>query len=74
MESLTAIWFVINLAFVAAAIAFLFVSRAVQEAARRGDAPSASRLRRVRTLVGIMAVVLFVAMAAVFLTNMRVNG
>ncbi len=71
----TLIWFLINLVFVTAVITFLFMQRSYTEARGNGaDTAHVKRLDRRRKLAGIVSIVLFVAMAASFMTNMRLNG
>jgi hypothetical protein len=71
----TLIWFLVNMLFVTAVITFLFMQRAFSEARNGSAEPSLlERLNRRRKLAGIISIVLFVAMAASFMTNMRLNG
>lgn len=69
------VWFVINIFFVGSLIVMLFAHRGVTEAQRQG-APAArlTKLKRVRMSLQILTVLLFVAMTASFLINMKVNG
>lgn len=69
------IWFLTNMVFVISVVAFLFAHRAVTEGRRLQVA--ATRLSasiRLRRTIGIASIVLFVAMAASFMINMKVNG
>ncbi|GMK45503.1 hypothetical protein [Paenibacillus glycanilyticus] len=71
----TAIWFVINMFFVASVITLLFMHRSVTEAAldpSGGERLAAAKTRR--KWVSIVSMVLFLAMCASFLINMRLNG
>ncbi|MCM3627318.1 hypothetical protein M3194_08070 [Paenibacillus glycanilyticus] len=71
----TAIWFVINMFFVASVITLLFMHRSVTEAVQ--DPAGAARLaaaKKRRKVVSILSLVLFLAMCASFLINMRLNG
>ncbi|WP_424766191.1 hypothetical protein [Paenibacillus sp. sgz302251] len=71
----TAIWFLVNLLFVAASVTYLFLHRSYTEARRQsGDVKRVARLDRRRKLVAILSILLFAAMAASFMINMRLNG
>ncbi|CAM4234627.1 hypothetical protein [Paenibacillus tarimensis] len=70
----TLLWFGCNICFVALLILFLFQNRSYQEARSSGDTGRAAVLNRRRLLSGMMAVVAFVAMAAVLLIDMHLNG
>jgi hypothetical protein len=71
---LTQIWFIVNLVFVASFIAYLFVARSSREAESAGHAEQAQKLRIGRRLTGLLAVVTFIAAAAIFVANMAING
>lgn len=71
----TAVWFVVNMLFVAALIFCLFMQRAVtigklQEAAAERMAVLKSR----RNVMAVIAILLFAAMCAAFVVNMKLNG
>lgn len=66
-------WFLTNMVFVAMLIVLLFVHRAVTLARLQKDAERIKRSVRVRTIIGIIVVLAFIAMAVFFLINMRVN-
>ncbi|AZN40597.1 hypothetical protein [Paenibacillus albus] len=68
------LWFLTNMVFVTLAIVYLFVHRSVTQARLENDALKLTRARKVRVVVGIFTVVAFIAMASLFLVNMRVNG
>lgn len=71
----TAIWFVINMFFVASVITLLFMHRSVAEAGQ--DPAGAERLasaKKRRKVVSVISLLLFLAMCASFLINMRLNG
>ncbi|GLX69123.1 hypothetical protein [Paenibacillus glycanilyticus] len=71
----TAIWFVINMFFVASVITLLFMHRFVTEAAQNpagGERLATAKKRR--KAVSVISVLLFLAMCASFLINMRLNG
>lgn len=71
----TLVWFLVNLLFVASAITYLFMHRAYAEKKREtNDALLLGRLNRRRKLAGALSILLFLAMAAAFMTNMRLNG
>ncbi|MCA0754545.1 hypothetical protein KP806_05740 [Paenibacillus sp. N4] len=71
----TLVWFLVNLLFVASAITYLFMHRAYTEKKREtDDAILLDRLNRRRKLAGALSILLFIAMAAAFMTNMRLNG
>ena len=71
----TAVWFVVNLIFVVCAIAFLFLHRAYTMAVEQSEgAERIARLKQRRFILGVCSIVAFVAMAASFMTNMRLNG
>ncbi|SFF01404.1 hypothetical protein SAMN05216378_4739 [Paenibacillus catalpae] len=71
----TAIWFVVNMFFVASVITLLFMHRSVAEAAQdpAGVQRHAAAKKR-RKFVSVLSLVLFLAMCASFLINMRLNG
>ncbi|MFX3633627.1 MAG: hypothetical protein ACE3L7_25075 [Candidatus Pristimantibacillus sp.] len=71
----TALWFFINIGFVASLIVFLFMHRAYSEAKdNRADTTRLNQTRRNMKLAGVLSAVLFVAMCASFLINMKLNG
>ncbi|CAM4525204.1 CBS domain containing-hemolysin-like protein [Paenibacillus endophyticus] len=71
----TLIWFVVNLFFVVSVVAYMFMHRSYTEAKRQSnDAAIIRKLNMRRMLVGILSIVLFVAMSASFMINMRLNG
>ncbi|MBD3918663.1 hypothetical protein H8B09_07875 [Paenibacillus sp. PR3] len=69
------IWFITNILFVVSIIAFLFAHRTVTEGRRMevGAVRLAASIR-VRTMFGIVSIVMFAAMALSFVINMKVNG
>ncbi|PWW05687.1 hypothetical protein DFQ01_104249 [Paenibacillus cellulosilyticus] len=69
------IWFFTNILFVVSAITFLFAHRSVTEGRRMevGQARLSASIRFRRT-IGILAIVMFAAMALSFVINMKVNG
>ncbi|WP_138753382.1 hypothetical protein [Paenibacillus sinopodophylli] len=71
----TLIWFVVNIFFVVSVVTYMFIHRSYTEARRQSnDAALVRRLNAMRMLVGILSIVLFVAMSASFMVNMRLNG
>ncbi|MFD0586773.1 hypothetical protein ACFQZE_02070 [Paenibacillus sp. GCM10027627] len=71
----TVIWFIVNMMFVASAIVFLFMHRAVTEAKGQGvEAGRLSVLMRRRKVLAVVSILLFVAMSASFMANMMING
>ncbi|HTG71691.1 MAG TPA: hypothetical protein VL921_20700 [Candidatus Udaeobacter sp.] len=71
----TIIWFFVNMLFVVSIITYLFMHRSYTETKRQsGDFALIKRLNARRKLVGVLSIVLFVAMAASFMINMRLNG
>jgi heme/copper-type cytochrome/quinol oxidase subunit 3 len=74
IDMLTQLWFLINCLFVVLLITFMFKGRTYQEAKRTGDATHIRKQKTVWIATGILAAAAFVAMASVFLLNMRVNG
>lgn len=71
----TAVWFIVNLFFVASVIVFLFMHRAYAMGKQQGaDMSKLAQLNLRRRWAGIGAVLLFVAMSASFVINMAVNG
>ncbi|MBD2869527.1 hypothetical protein [Paenibacillus arenilitoris] len=71
----TIAWFICNSLFVAAVIAYLFILRSYSEAKRlSADAAFVARLNGRRKLAGAIGILLFAAMVASFVINMRVNG
>ncbi|WP_338551866.1 hypothetical protein [Paenibacillus sp. KS-LC4] len=71
----TAVWFIVNMFFVASLILFLFMQRSYTLA--KLEAGSSDKLRKahnMRLTFGIISLILFVAMVASFLINMRLNG
>ena len=71
---LTQWWFLVNTAFVGLFIAFLFAQRSYKEAAQSGNADLARRRRAARTAVGVLALLAFAGMSALFAANMAING
>ncbi len=71
---LTQIWFIVNLAFVASFIAYLFMARNSREAESAGQPERAKKLRAGRRLMGLLALALFLAATAIFVANMAING
>ncbi|XEC92876.1 hypothetical protein AB6A23_15940 [Paenibacillus tarimensis] len=70
-----AIWFIINVAFVTALIAMLFSHRALTEAKENGAAAERiGNLQKRRNILAILSIVLFTAMSASFVMNMKLNG
>jgi sterol desaturase/sphingolipid hydroxylase (fatty acid hydroxylase superfamily) len=73
--NLTAVWFVINIFFVASFIVTLFAQRTFSVAALEQSNPQKiNRFRKIRNLFVVITIVLFIAMSAAFLSNMRLNG
>ncbi|MFC6332407.1 hypothetical protein ACFP56_07195 [Paenibacillus septentrionalis] len=73
--NLTALWFVINLFFVASFIITLFMHRAVTMASQHADDTRRSnKLRSIRNGLVATTIVLFIAMSAAFISNMYMNG
>ncbi|MDQ8736661.1 hypothetical protein [Paenibacillus sp. LHD-38] len=71
----TLIWFVVNMLFVVSIITYMFMHRSYAEAKRQSnDSELLKRLNTRRLLVGILSIVLFLAMSASFMINMRLNG
>ncbi|WP_169081927.1 hypothetical protein [Paenibacillus sp. PL91] len=71
----TVIWFIVNMLFVTSIITFLFMQRSYSETKRQSsDAALIKRLNARRKLVGLLSIVLFIAMSASFMINMRLNG
>ncbi|CAM3962633.1 hypothetical protein L1N85_03430 [Paenibacillus alkaliterrae] len=71
----TFIWFLVNMLFVASIITYLFMHRSYTEKRRlSNDAELLNRLNRRRRLAGALSIILFIAMAASFMINMRLNG
>ncbi|MEV5028581.1 hypothetical protein [Paenibacillus sp. LPE1-1-1.1] len=71
----TLIWFVVNMLFVVSIITFMFMHRSYTEAKRQSnDSLLLKQLNARRMLAGILSIVLFLAMAASFMINMRLNG
>ncbi|NIK77436.1 hypothetical protein FHS15_002572 [Paenibacillus castaneae] len=71
----TVIWFFVNALFVISVITFMFMQRSYSETKNvKNDADLIKRLDRRRKLVGGLSILLFVAMAASFMINMRLNG
>ncbi|OBZ08130.1 MULTISPECIES: hypothetical protein [Bacillales] len=71
----TVIWFFVNMLFVASIITYMFMHRSFTETKRQsGDMALINRLNTRRKLFGILSIVLFVAMSASFMINMRLNG
>jgi|GEM_PF-1302459 len=71
----TGIWFITNILFVVSVIVFLFAHRTVTEGRRMevGAVQLAASIR-FRTIIGIVSIVMFAAMALSFVINMKVNG
>ena len=71
----TVIWFVVNMLFVVSMITYLFMHRSYTETKRQStDIALINRLNNRRKLVGVLSIVLFFAMSASFMINMRLNG
>lgn len=71
----TILWFMTNLVFVAAFIAYLFMHRSYTAAKMEGaDAGRLLQLKRRSNWVGIVAIIFFIAMIASFVTNMKLKG
>jgi hypothetical protein len=61
--------------FVASIITFLFMHHSYSETKRQSnDAALIKRLNARRKLVGFLSIILFLAMSASFMINMRLNG
>jgi hypothetical protein len=72
--NLTAVWFVINIFFVASFIVTLFAQRTFSVALEQSNPQKINRFRKIRNLFVVITIVLFIAMSAAFLSNMRLNG
>jgi len=71
----TIIWFFINMLFVVSIISYMFMHRSYSESKRlSNDSALINKLNIRRKLVGIISILLFVAMSASFMINMRLNG
>jgi len=71
----TIIWFFINMLFVVSIISYMFMHRSYSESKRlSNDSALINKLNTRRKLVGIISILLFVAMSASFMINMRLNG
>lgn len=71
----TIIWFFINMLFVVSIISYMFMHRSYSESKRlSNDSALINKLNTRRKLVGIISILLFVAMSASFIINMRLNG
>lgn len=71
----TAVWFVVNMFFVASAILFLFMQRAVTIGKQQGaSAERTHTLAKRRNISAVISIVLFLAMCASFVANMKING
>lgn len=71
----TAVWFVVNMFFVAAAIVYLFMHRAVALGKQQGaSAERIKTLTKRRNITAVISIVLFLAMCASFVVNMKING
>lgn len=71
----TAVWFIVNMLFVASIIVFLFMHRFVtQERLQGASADRIQTLTRRRTIMAVVCIITFVAMCASFIINMKVNG
>ncbi|MBH5318092.1 hypothetical protein I6N90_09760 [Paenibacillus sp. GSMTC-2017] len=71
----TAVWFVVNMIFVTSAIVTLFMQRAYTEGKSNGANPERLQVLKFRRqLFIIVTVILFVAMCASFVINMKING
>jgi len=71
----TIIWFFINMLFVVSIISYMFMHRSYSESKRlSNDSALIKKLNTRRKLVGIISILLFVAMSASFMINMRLNG
>ncbi|MBJ6364267.1 hypothetical protein ACFOQM_23895 [Paenibacillus sp. GCM10012307] len=69
------VWFMINIFFVGSLIVMLFVQRSFTDARQQGGAPERiQRLNMLRKTMFALTILLFVAMSASFLANMRLNG
>ncbi|MFC5651593.1 hypothetical protein ACFPYJ_21230 [Paenibacillus solisilvae] len=66
-------WFLTNMLFVILLIVLLFVHRSVTMASLQQDADRTERAKRIRMIISIATVLAFIAMAILFLVNMRVN-
>lgn len=66
-------WFLTNMLFVTLLIVLLFVHRSVTMARVQQDANRTKRALRIRMVIGVATVLAFIAMAVLFLVNMRVN-
>lgn len=66
-------WFLTNMLFVTLLIVLLFVHRSVTMAHLNKDADRTKRVLRIRLIISVATVLAFIAMAILFLINMRVN-
>ncbi len=72
---LKVIWFIVNAIFVASFIVFLFRHRVYTQAKLQGASEQQlTRLKKISNIAGGASVLLFLASAAVFITNMAING
>lgn len=73
--NLTAVWFVINIFFVASFITTFFIHRAVtMSAIDTSDAGRNKKLKRLRNSFIALTAILFAATSAAFISNMYING
>ncbi|KQO17531.1 hypothetical protein [Paenibacillus sp. Leaf72] len=71
----TAVWFIVNMFFVTSLILFLFMQRSYTLAKlESGNGDKLRKAHKIRLTFGIISLILFVAMVASFLINMRLNG
>ncbi|MCR2803142.1 hypothetical protein [Paenibacillus soyae] len=71
----TAVWFVVNMLFVAALIVCLFMQRAVTIGKlQEVSAERMAVLTRRRNVLAAVSVLLFAGMCAAFVVNMKLNG
>ncbi|OMF34228.1 hypothetical protein BK133_12980 [Paenibacillus sp. FSL H8-0548] len=71
----TIIWFFVNMLFVVSVITYMFMHRSYMETRRQSsDKGLITRLNNRRKLIGVLSIVLFVAMSASFMINMKLNG
>ncbi|GKU79678.1 hypothetical protein L3i20_v240750 [Paenibacillus sp. L3-i20] len=71
----TAVWFIVNILFVTSAIVTLFMQRAYTEGKSQAAAPEKLKsLKSRRQILIVITIILFIAMCASFVMNMKING
>ncbi|MBB3109147.1 heme/copper-type cytochrome/quinol oxidase subunit 2 [Paenibacillus phyllosphaerae] len=67
-------WFLINMAFVALVIFYMFAHRSVTMAKMEGAQDQLRKALLKRRIAGILTIIAFIGMAGSFVMNMKVNG